>query len=103
MDVIKLRRRNVQFGEVATAVEGHFPATVVGDNEVIGIVGVDPHIVGIAMVDFNFGKGFTTIDGFERTDVQDDQPVFVLRISGYVHVVPGPLLQVRIFVDKLPG
>ena len=89
---VKFGGRLIELAAPGTAsVEGDTGAAVVALYHEVGIVGVDPEHVGIAMRHTDAGESFAPIDGLHEADIEVVDRVFVFGVGINARVVPGAL------------
>ncbi len=93
----------VEGGPGEATVEGDGAAAVVPEDHPLGIRGVDPEVVVVAVGRRYLLEGLTAVDGAKQLDVEAPDRVRVLGIGAEVGVVPGALAEVALLVQALPG
>src|SRR5262249_21001721 len=87
----------------ASAVEGDAGAAVIALDHAVGVVGVYPGGVVVAVRLGDSNEGFAGVGGFPELEVKNPDGVGVLRVGKDVHIVPGAPPQIGVGVDPLPG
>ena len=101
--VVVLRGREVLRAPARPAGHRHRAAAVVGDDQMLRIVRVDPEVVEITVrAAAQTRDGLAAVRGFVGADVQQVDRVAVLRIGGHVRVVERALANVAIRVHHRP-
>ncbi len=103
-DVVELRGRLVEDGgPVAPAVEGDAGAAVVALDHPVGVLGVDPEGVVVAVRRRDGREGLAAVGRLPAGQVEDPDGVGVARVGDDVHVVPGAAAQLVVVGEALPA
>ena len=85
------------------AIDRNGPAAVVGIDHKVGIPGINPKAMMVAVdVLRKILKGFPSIDRFGRPRIQNINGIFVNRIGKHMGVIPGALVKPAIIVNQRP-
>ena len=96
VDAVELRRGLVALGAPAPAtVEGDHRPAIVGEDEVVRVVRVDPQVVVVAVHALHLFPRAAAVIGAQRGRTQYVDAILVLRIHEELDVVPGALHQAR--------
>src|SRR5215472_9013571 len=100
-DVIHLADRKLHAQEAAAVNGGDVQAAVVGDDETVGILRIDPNVVIVAAPGDFFEK-FAAIERFEKTAVGDVDFVVVAGGHGDANVISRAADELALVIDGLP-
>src|SRR5260370_7022070 len=101
--VIELRRGLISLrGPIFSAIQGDGCAAIVAVDHAIGIVGIDPQSVVIAVGSVETLEGFAAVVGTEQAGVGDVNLVRVLGVGPNVGERPGALAAPVIISDHRP-
>ena len=102
-DVIKLRGWLIHLrGPIFAAIHGNGGAAIVAVDHAIGIIGIDPQTVMVAVRSGDAFERFASIDGTIQPGVGDIDFVGIFRVGPQVREIPGALPEAMIFIDKRP-
>ena len=103
-DAIDLGRRLILHTRPGSAaVHGDLTTAVIAEDHVVGVIGVDPQRVRVAVVGADPLNRLAAVDRFPHRRVEYVHGVAIVRVGLNVRVVPMPLAQVSIAVDSLPA
>src|SRR2546429_8239188 len=102
--VVELRRRLIALrGPVLATVDGDGGAAVIAVDHAIGIVGIDPQAVMIAVGGIEAFERFAAIVRTEQAGVGDVHLVGIFGVRPNVGEIPGTLTKTMIVVNQGPG
>ena len=101
--MIELCRGKVLFREILSAIESYLGSAIIAHDPVACIVGIDPHVVVVAMVIGYSCPGYTPVDGAEKAYIQHIQGIHAFWICKELAEIPGPLGQVIHGAHATPG
>jgi len=97
--VVELRRGLVVLrGPILAAVDGNGCAAVIAVDDAIGIVGINPETVVVAVGRIEAFEGFAAVVRTEQAGVGDVDLVRILGVGPDVGEIPGALAETMIFV-----
>ena len=102
--MVELRRRLIALGgPVLATVDGDGGAAVIAVDHAIGIVGIDPQAVMIAVGGIEAFERFAAIVRTEQAGVGDVHLVGIFGVRPNVGEIPGTLTKTMIVVNQGPG
>ena len=85
------------------AVEGDAGPSIVPLNHTLGVVGIDPQVVVIAVRGGDLVEGLATIGRLPALEIENPNGVGVLGVGEDMLVVPRSPLKVPVIANHLPG
>ena len=100
VDPIKLSGRHIVLrGPGLASVEGDRTSSIICQNHVFGVFGIDPEIMIIPMGSVNCLKAFPSVEGLQHRGTLHPNGVFIIRICKNFDVIPSPLRKSIVLVD----
>src|SRR4030095_9777820 len=79
-----------------SSIESNGCAAIIADDKIIGIVGIDPHVMIIAVLLVKCCKCFSAVDRLPELHVHYEYMIFIFWIYPYAAEIPGTLCEVII-------